>query len=104
MDADNKEDKTYLKAEEKLRKIKVFYIHLLGYIVLVSLLVYNLIIIKDVPSKDVIIWINCSTIFIWGVFLIIHAWTTFKGPFLFGKHWEERRVEKYLQEEEQMWE
>ena len=42
---------------------------------------------------------------IWGIVIIIQWWTTFKGRFLFGKKWEERKIRKIMKEEnKKIWE
>jgi len=99
MSNNNTKEKQYIEAKKKVYRLKIFYIHLLGYIVLVSLIAYNLIIIEEGPYKNNILLINWSTIIIWGIAIIIHAWTTFKGRFLFTKRWEERKVKEFLNEE-----
>ncbi|OUS01992.1 hypothetical protein A9Q86_04895 [Flavobacteriales bacterium 33_180_T64] len=104
---DKTDDKRYLKAKGRVRKLKGFYIHLCGYIIGVSLLVFNLIIIEEGEYKIPITWLIWTLIIAWGIILTIHAWVTFKGQFLFTKRWEERKIQKYLDEKEdgnQMWE
>lgn len=94
----------YIAARKKLQNLKVFYIHLAGYIVLVALLVYNLIIIEENQYKESIIWLNCTTIIVWGIFLSTHAWRTFKGRIWFKKDWENKKMNEYMDKQNQYWE
>lgn len=99
MSKDKARDKQFLKAKKKVDKLKVFYIHLAGYIVVVGLIVWNFLIIEEGPYKASIIWLNCTTIIVWGIFILIHAWTTFKGRFLFSKKWEDKKVKQFMEED-----
>ena len=105
MGNDLSKEKQYTKARSKVNRLKIFYIHLCGYAVVVGFIVWNLIIIEEGQYKNPILWLNYSTIIIWGIVIIIHAWTTFKGRILFTKRWEERKIREYLEEEDnKMWE
>ena len=65
------------KAKDKVRKVKIFYIHLAGYIIAVALLLYNLYIVVG-PYKNNIISLNLSILVAWTVFIIIHGINVFK--------------------------
>jgi hypothetical protein len=94
----------FLRAKNKVVKLKGFYIHLCAYIVVFCLLVYNYIIIEENEYMNSIIWLNISIMVFWGIVIILQGWTTFKGGILFGKKWEERKIQKYLETEKKMWE
>jgi hypothetical protein len=105
----NDEDKQrYIKAKEKVRKIQIFYLHLLLYVIVMGLLIFNLYILEEGPYKSNITALNVTTIVIWSVFIIIHAWRVFKGPFLFGKRWEDKKINEIVNknkgEETTFWE
>jgi len=95
----------YIRAKEKLRNLKIFYMHLVGYIILVMLLVYNLYII-DANNKyaDFFTWFNSIIIVAWTIFIALHAWNVFKGRLFFKKNWEERKLNEYMEKEETTWE
>ena len=97
-------DENFLRAKNKVAKLKGFYIHLCAYIVVFCLVVYNYIIIEENEYMNSIIWLNISIMVIWGIVIAIQYWMTFKGRIFFGKKWEERKIQKYLKEEKQMWE
>ncbi|MTE27662.1 2TM domain-containing protein [Winogradskyella ouciana] len=93
-------------AKKKVRRLKLFYIHLAGYIVMLVLLSYNLYIVEG-PYKNNIISLNLSIIVAWTVFIGIHGFKVFKDRTLFNKNWENKKLKKFAQEEEtekKMWE
>lgn len=73
-----------------VRKLKRFYIHLIQYVLIISLLaVINWV---TRPSALWFIWPALG----WGIALAAHAMSTFgKVPF-FSAAWEKRQVEKHL--------
>jgi hypothetical protein len=98
-------DIRYIRAKEKVTKLKGLYIHLVAYIVVLCLLLYNYIAIEVNEYMASFLWLNISIMTIWGLVILIQWWIAFKGRFLFGKRWEERRIQKYLEEDQQqMWE
>lgn len=103
----NKEDKErLLRAKKRVRLLKLFYIHLAGYIVSMSLMVYNLYIVEG-EYKYNIISLNLSVIIVWTVFLIIHGLVVFKEKSIFNKNWEDKKIREYTEQEEtetQLWE
>jgi hypothetical protein len=102
------EQESLIRAKKKVKQIQIFYLHLVGYLVVVSLILYNFYIMDDGPYKKAVTWVNTSTLVGWTIFIIIHWWRTFKGRFLFKKEWEDRKIEEYLnkntEEETTMWE
>ena len=97
-----------LRAKRHVKRIKVFYIHLVGYIVVVSLVLWNFLIMDQGPHEKAINWINGSTLVGWTIFIILHWWSLFKGGGLFKKSWEDKKIEKYMkergEEKRTMWE
>ena len=100
MKSDYTNEKKYVEAKKSVDKLKIFYIHLAGYIIVVGLIVWNFIIIEEGEYKNAIIWLNCTTLVTWGIFLFIHGWNTFKGRILFKKSWEERKIKEYMEADE----
>lgn len=95
----NKDDKErFAKAKDKVRKIKIFYLHLALYIIVVALISYNFYILEEGPYTDNITALNVSTLVFWTAFIGIHAWSVFKGRFLFKKSWEDKKIKKILKE------
>lgn len=88
---DYKKEYKYIKAKEKIRRIKEFYWHLATYILVVPLLIF--INLKFVPQFH---WFWFSALG-WGVGLANHAFQVFNGfTLFFGKDWEERKVKEYM--------
>ncbi|MBU2920853.1 2TM domain-containing protein [Winogradskyella psychrotolerans] len=97
----NNQDKERLrKAKAKVRRIKIFYIHLAGYVVGVALLLYNLYIVSG-PYTNSIISLNLSILVAWTVFIVIHGLNVFKARGIFNKRWEDRKTEKFLKEKDE---
>ncbi|WP_299112837.1 2TM domain-containing protein [uncultured Winogradskyella sp.] len=104
----NKDEKQLLvNAQNKVRRIKIFYLHLVFYIIGIALILYNFYIIEDGPYKNNIISLNLSIIVGWSVFIIIHGLNTFKEKAIFKRSWEERKIKEFTKEEDsekKLWE
>lgn len=35
----------------------------------------------------------------WGIGLVVHAFSVFGLPFIFGKNWEENKIQQFMEEE-----
>tara|TARA_R110002049_G_scaffold295640_1_gene483120 strand:- start:38 stop:355 length:318 start_codon:yes stop_codon:yes gene_type:complete len=91
------EEQQFENAKNRIRKIWWFYVHLAGYIVFSSLLIYNLYIVEG-PYKNNIISLNLSILVGWTVIIIVHGLTVFKGNKIFKKRWEDKKTEEFLKE------
>ncbi len=100
---------TYKKAQRRVKKIKRFYRHLTVYIVVNIFLVYfglrgvNFLEINN-PEVDanVVLWLFWNVLsvpILWGIGLLIHGLCVFKPKFNIVKRWEERQLQKILEEE-----
>lgn len=89
MEGNFTEEKRYLKAKKKVKDIKGFYIHL-------ALFVLNtpLIIAVNLLTSPWFHWFWFSTLG-WGVAIGIHGFVVF-GDNLFGKDWEERKIQELM--------
>ncbi|OUR93372.1 hypothetical protein A9Q87_05360 [Flavobacteriales bacterium 34_180_T64] len=99
MKLNKEEEKRFVDAKNKVKRIKNFYLHLALYSIVVALLLYNLYIIQG-PYTDVITGLNISIMVLWTVIISIHAWSVFRGRLLFKKSWEDKKIEKILKEKE----
>ncbi len=99
MEASNEKNESYIKAKEKVKSIQIFYIHLVGYIIVIMLLSYNIYIAVG-AYRTFFVWFDISVMIAWTIFIIIHGWTVFKGKRIFNKNWEERKIKEYLEKEE----
>jgi hypothetical protein len=102
MDINKISEKKYAEAKAKVERIKMFYIHLLGYIVASGFILYNSLTIEEGHKfEDSVLAINVSSLVIWGIVIIVHGWSAFKGRILFSKKWEERKVKEYMNNDKQ---
>lgn len=86
------QDKRYLRAKEKVNKIKGFYSNLLSFIIVIPILAYINYQTTHFP------WV-LFPIFGWGLGLLFHGMEAYGyNPFL-GKNWEERKLREFMDEE-----
>lgn len=91
---------SYIRAKERVRHVKVFYIHLVGYLVFASLILYNMYIMDtNNEYKESIEWINLTSLTFWTIFVFLHGWKVFKGRFLFKRSWEDKKIKEYMEQE-----
>ncbi len=94
MEKNYKENHKYRAAKKKVKDIKGFYVHLIVYLFI------NTAIIAVNSYKDWEelgeIW-TYSTAFFWGIGLLAH-WVSVFGPnVLFGKDWEEKKIQELME-------
>lgn len=91
------------RAEERLKDLKAFYTHATVY-----LLVNTFITIVQVSERmnsgatfsEAFLHLGTFAVwFFWGIGLASHAVKTFSLNPFFGKDWEKRQIEKYMNEE-----
>jgi hypothetical protein len=86
-------EEAYLRAKKKLDKIVGFYWHLAVYIV-VNLF---LIILIGVNSDEGLWHFGAfATPLFWGIGLIFHFLGVFGPNFMFGKDWEQRKIQEFM--------
>lgn len=89
-------EEAYLKAKEKVKKIKGFYSHLTVYI-LVN--IFLIILFNRNFNDNFWSFGTFSTAFFWGIGLAFHALGVFGPDLIFGKSWENRMMKKYMDKE-----
>tara|TARA_R110002049_G_scaffold108455_1_gene256738 strand:- start:21853 stop:22179 length:327 start_codon:yes stop_codon:yes gene_type:complete len=104
----NKDEKeSFYRAQNKTKRIRNFYLHLILYFIGIALIAYNFYIMSG-PYTSIITGVNITTIVLWSIVIIVHGWSVFKGQLFFKKSWEDRKVEQFLKEEKEeettMWE
>lgn len=104
MENNSIEEQRYIRAKKRLDNLKLFYIHLLGYIILVVLLSYNLYIMEG-THKEFFKWFDITIMIAWTVFIVLHWWRVFKGKLFFKTNWEDKKIRQYMEEEHKttMW-
>ena len=98
----NKEE-AYLRAKKKFDKLKWFYWHLAAYIVV------NIFLIITVTTHldgDESFWQfgTFATPIFWGIGLAFHFMGVFGPDFLFGKGWEDKKIQEYMDKDKIKWE
>ncbi|RAJ16845.1 2TM domain-containing protein [Olleya aquimaris] len=89
-------EEAYLRAKKKVEKIVGFYWHLAFYVVINLVLVLFIYSKSGQPFWSFAVW---STPLFWGIGIGFHFLGVFGTDFLFGKDWEARKIEKYMNEE-----
>lgn len=91
------------RAEKRVKELKGFYVHLMIYL-MVNVMISTVITVSLVYEGDSFfeaffnfgVW---STWVFWGIGMAFHAAKVFTyNPFL-NKEWEERQLQKYLEED-----
>ncbi len=93
MNQDEKEK--YKRAKKQIEELKGFYIHLAIYTVINTFLLINIYLHTDNFWQ----WPHFITLGAWGMGLFFHASKTFGFNLLFGKNWEERQIQKYIEKD-----
>jgi hypothetical protein len=102
---ENLENRKLKKAMKRVEEIKKFYKHLVAYSLINLFLAFvwnfSFKLVGDFVisnqfggggDKYLPIW------FLWGIFLVLHGVKTFAFPNVFGKDWEARKVDEFMQE------
>ncbi|MGC1515086.1 MAG: 2TM domain-containing protein [Maribacter sp.] len=99
----------YERAKLKVASLRRFYNHVMVYVILNSLLyllrdkfTFVLLSKNALGNPDVLEWINWNvygTTIVWGGILGIHAIKVFGNFNVLLNDWEQRQIEKYVQEE-----
>ena len=86
------EDKRYLRAKEKVEKIKGFYSNLISYLIVLPVLAYINYRTTDFP------WVIFPALG-WGFGVVVHGMEAYGyNPFM-GKSWEERKIREFMNKE-----
>ena len=100
---DFNEQKRYEYAKNRVEDLKKFYNNLISYIVIISFLAG----INYYQNEWRYAWFLWVT-FGWGIGIIFHAIKAYRINPVFNKEWEERKIRKYMEEEQdnnkQLWE
>ncbi|MEZ4808926.1 MAG: 2TM domain-containing protein [Allomuricauda sp.] len=92
---ENFEQEKLRRAKKRVEEIKGFYIHLAIYTIINTFILVNI----NMHSDHFWKWPHFITLFAWGIGLAIHAAKVFGFNVLFGKNWEERQIQKYMEKD-----
>lgn len=91
----NKETK-YLRAKERVEKLKKFYGNLLSYVLVIALLAG----INYWTNEWRYMWFLWAA-FGWGIGIVFQTIRIFNINPFFGRDWEERKIKEIMRDEEQ---
>jgi len=96
----------YQRAQKRVAKIRGFYNHLAIYLVVniilflmrdkMTLILLNKRVFGSPEILESINWDVLGTPIIWGIVLIFHAAKVFGNFSLFGKQWEEKKIQQFM--------
>jgi hypothetical protein len=100
MDNKFRQEDSFIRAKKRVKAIKGFYIHLIVYI-LVNIFISGIIIFGLMKSgysfKEAFSHFGVySTWFFWGIGMFFHWLGVFGSTAFFGKNWEKKQLEKYM--------
>lgn len=90
----NVEETSYERARRRMEELKGFYVHL-GVYLAVNL---GLFLINYLTSRGN--WWFYWPLIGWGIAVVIHAFTVFGVERLFGRSWEQRKIQQLMDEEQ----
>lgn len=85
----------YLRARERVEKLRKFYGNLTAYVLVITLLA----LINYWTNDYSYMWFLWAA-FGWGIMLLFHAVSVFNLNPFFGREWEERKIREFMKEEE----
>jgi len=97
---DFRREDAYIRAKKKVDDLKGFYWHLAVYIVVNAFLI---ILIGTNSSGGYFSFGAWSTAFFWGIGLFFHFIGVFGPNFMFGKDWEQRKIDEYMKKDQDKW-
>lgn len=101
----NNPDPNYVGAYRRMKRIKSFYVHLVIYVLVNSLLIAINWSENATEGQAFWRWQTFATALYWGVGLVGHGLSVFNSNFLFGKNWEQRKIEQLMKKQgEKKWE
>jgi hypothetical protein len=86
----------YIRARKRVEELKEFYYSLISYFLVIPFLIF--IWYRYTPHTIQWFWFP---MFGWGLGLTFHAYKVFVNDGILGNNWEKRKIEKYMQEEEE---
>ncbi|MGI9546287.1 MAG: 2TM domain-containing protein [Flavobacteriaceae bacterium] len=94
MDDLNKESK-YIRAKERVETLKKFYSNLTSYVIVITMLAG----INYWTNEWRYMWFLWAA-FGWGIGLTFHAFKVFGLNPFFGRNWEERKIQEFMEEDD----
>lgn len=89
----------YRRAKKRIEELKGFYGHLSVYLLINAGILVAFYISARNEGESFWQAGHFFTVFFWGIGLLFHAIHTFQLNPFFGKKWEERQIQKYIEED-----
>jgi hypothetical protein len=99
--SDFRREEAYLRAKKKVDTLIGFYWHLAVYIV-VNIFLILLIALNS--NEGFSGFGPYATAVFWGIGLFFHFLGVFGPGFLFGKDWEQKKIQEYMEKDRNNWE
>ncbi|GLU44322.1 2TM domain-containing protein [Allomuricauda sp. NBRC 101325] len=103
------QNKNLEAAKKRVKELQGYYRHILIFVLVNGflLLLQSGVLFKVMPDwfpteTYYFDWVNSNILF-WGLILVVHTLVVFRHKFPFLKKWEERQIQKYMQEDEEKW-
>ena len=99
--SDFRKEEAYLRAKKKVDAIVGFYWHLAVYVVVN---VFLILLISLNSNEGFSGFGPYATAVFWGIGLAFHFLGVFGPGFLFGKDWEQKKIQEYMEKDRNNWE
>jgi hypothetical protein len=96
---ENYDEDKLKRAKKRLDEIKGFYIHLAVYLAVNAFIMINIAMRSYNDSDSFWEFGTFVTPVFWGIGLLFHAIHTFNLNPFFGKDWEQKQIQKYMDED-----
>lgn len=90
---DKLENSRYVRAAERVKKLKEFYQNLVSYCLVIPFLIYI-----NLTFSPQFHWF-WFPMFGWGIGLVFHGLEAYNYNMIFGRGWEERKIKEIMEEE-----
>ncbi len=94
-------EEAYIRAKKKLDKLVGFYWHLAVFIIVNAFII---IVIISNSNQTLLSFGTWATAFFWGIGLFFHFIGVFGSDLMFGKKWEERKIQEIIEKDKRTWE
>ena len=103
MDSQFTQEQKYILARKRVEKISKFYKHLATYVV-VNIFLSAIFIVGDMNDGDTFMesfsnYHNYKIWLFWGIGIVFQALNTFGLSLFMNKDWEEKKIQKYMDEQ-----
>jgi hypothetical protein len=103
MEREFTQEQKYILAKNRVEKIAKFYKHMATYVV-VNVFLSTIFIVGDVNDGDtfneaLFNYNNYEIWFYWGIGIVFQALNTFGLSLFLDKDWEQKKIEKYMNEQ-----